>query len=55
MSVHQELPEGTVTVMFIHLASSIALGDRLGDDRAQAPRRAPGTHPQMRLMKSQGR
>ncbi|MGZ3317420.1 MAG: AAA family ATPase, partial [Isosphaeraceae bacterium] len=40
MSVRQELPEGTVTIMFTDLVSSTALADRLGDDRGQALRRA---------------
>ena len=40
MSVRQELPEGTVTIMFTDLVASTALGDRLGDDRGQALRRA---------------
>ena len=40
MSVRQELPEGTVTIMFTDLVASTALGDLLGDDRGQALRRA---------------
>jgi class 3 adenylate cyclase len=36
----QRLPEGTVTVMFTDLVGSTALGDRLGDEAAQALRRA---------------
>jgi len=36
----QDLPEGTITIMFTDLVGSTALGDRLGEDAAQALRRA---------------
>jgi class 3 adenylate cyclase/tetratricopeptide (TPR) repeat protein len=40
MSVREGVPEGTVTIMFTDVVASTALGDRLGDDRGQALRRA---------------
>ena len=40
MSVREGLPGGTVTIMFTDVVASTALGDRLGDDRGQALRRA---------------
>ncbi len=36
----QQLPEGTVTVVFTDVVGSTDLGDRLGDEAAQVLRRA---------------